>query len=195
MNWFSFASFIDFAALCYRFVNCKSLLCKLVVHQEASVQVRLNTKLANYGSYLPQLFALWFDFTVDSTSPALLHPASTTSMLLSTQRAQELETINKALRAELLQQYQQQQHLRDTLVELSQRLLEAELQRDLLMSAEQGASSTPSSKEVDASSESRSDVPTVSIVEQQCRRIHDLERKVRVLLNLLPTFSYFLPCA
>ena len=105
-------------------------------------------------------------------------------MLLSTQRAQELETVNKALRVELLQQYQQQQHMRDTLVALSQRLLEAELQRDMLMSAEQGKSSSLASGQEDASCDGEIDASVVSIVEQQCRRIHELERKVSVLCLL-----------
>lgn len=89
------------------------------------------------------------------------------------QRVQELESLNKALRADLLQQYHTVAGMRESMMSLAQRLLEAEVQRDTIVAMHESSAGDPSTPSPDIEA-----VSSVSVVEAQRRRIHELEMQV-----------------
>ena len=111
--------------------------------------------------------------------------SSSSAVLGAMRRIQELEQLNAAMKADLLQQYQACSAMRESMVSLAQRLLEAETQRDV-MQAQLEASGASALAELTSATEH-------GIVEQQRARIHELEMKVGRCVQAR-AFSVSSPC-
>jgi hypothetical protein len=90
-------------------------------------------------------------------------PPTSSAVLQAMQRVAELEAANAALRSEVVFLHKSQHDMRENVATLSQRLLEAEIARDVSVLSAESASTDPEQ---------------LTLVESLRRRIHELETSV-----------------